>query len=602
MLTRLLFLLCFFATSAWAAPHRFGLAVLEDPTGNETIERIAARPTSDFQPLPGYSYSGGYTRSVHWLRITVSVPADEWWLEVQPPNLDDLRLYQLDPVRPGHYDERRLGDTLPFAAREIDYRGFVYRLQFPEAATHTLFLRLETTSSSMLVLRLWSPPEFLGRVNLEYGLMFSSVAILLTVLLLNVNAWFWLRDPLTPWFIAYLLALTALLTGNAGLLHQYIYPASATANNWVVNLASLLSIALGHAFYRRLFLVDRDQPLLYWIYQSVIWAPILGVFFCWAGYYIETMRLLTATVIPITLLGCALSVRLWRRGAPGGGMMLLANLISMVGVAGFLLFLRGHVAGGFVLMHSLQIASLGTIVVLQIAIGSRYRALRDARIQAEQEVVYEREMRDQQSRFLSMLAHELRTSLSVLRMAISRQPMTPKAIASAERAMVGMSDVIERSIQAEKLSGGSFILETQPCDIVELIEAIVADTPVAQRFQIALDGRPTLKTDAKLLRVILANLIDNASKYAVDETPITLDIENADGFRLYISNVVDSHGAPDPERIFDKFYRAPQAHELTGSGLGLYIARGIAEQLGGSLTCVSGTGQIGFELRLPSRP
>jgi signal transduction histidine kinase len=593
-------LLFFFATSSWAAPHRFGLAVLEDPTANETIERIAARPPSDFLPLPGHSFSSGYTRSVHWLRITIAVPADEWWLEVQPPNLDDLRLYQPTPARPGHFDERRLGDALPFAAREIDYRGFVYRLGFPEAATHTLFLRLETTSSSMLVLRLWSPPEFLGRVNLEYGLMFASVAILLTVLLLNVNAWFWLRDPLTPWFIAYLLALTALLTGNAGLLHQYIYPASATANNWVVNLASLLSIALGHAFYRRLFLVDRDQPLLYWIYQSVIWAPILGVFFSWAGYYIETMRLLTATVMPITLLGCALSVRLWRRGAPGGGMTLFANLISMVGVAGFLLFLRGHVDGGIVLMYSLQIASLGTVVVLQIAIGERYRAVRDARIHAEQEVAHERDMRAQQGRFLSMLAHELRTSLSVLRMAIGSQPMTPKAIASAERAMVGMSDVIERSIQAERLSDGSFKLDTQPCDVAELIEAIVADTPAPQRFQIGLDGRPTLNTDAKLLRVILANLIDNAAKYAVRGSPITLNITTADGFRLHIANAIDSHGAPAPERIFDKFYRAPQAHELTGSGLGLYIARGIAKQLGGSLTCVSDAGRLGFKLRLPS--
>lgn len=592
-------LCCLFSMGSTAAPLLHDLAVLEDPAGTETIESIAAADPARFKPLPGNSFAGGYTRSAYWLRLTLDAPAGETWLEALPPILDDLRLYVPDPARPGMFLERHQGDTLPFDTRELDYRGFLFKLHPPATGSMTLYLRVQSTSSLMLLLRARAPERFTAGTALEYGLLMASIAILLTVLLLNVNAWFWLRDPLTPWFIAYLLALIALMSGNAGLLHQFIYPDSASANNGVVNFASLGTMAFGHAFYRRLFGVDRGQPLLYWIYQIAFWAPFLGVPTVLASYYSETMQVLTTTVLPMTLLGCVLSVRLWRRGTPGGGMMLLANLISMAGIAAFILFLRGSVAGGFVMLHGLQIATLGSALALQLAVGTRTRALREERIQVEQEARHERDMRVQQGKFLAMLAHELRTSLSVLQMAVGQQPMAPKAIASAERAMAAMSEVIDRSIQAEKLADGQLNIERLPCDIASLVEIAVADSCDPARIHAHIEVRPTRETDCRLLRIVIANLVDNALKYGKAGTLVTVDLGTEENrLRLRVSNEVGSAGAPDSARVFDKYYRAPQAHEISGSGLGLHIAAVLARLLGGELRYLPAGERVDFELRL----
>jgi len=595
------FFIMFASMAAQAAPPILsGLAVYEDKLGTETIETISGFDQSRFKNLKSQSFTGGFTRSAHWLKLTVDAPAGESWLEVLPPILDDLRLYVPNPSLPSAYIEHRQGDTLPFAAHEVDYRGFVFKFNFPEAGRYTLYLRLQTTSSSMILLRIWPPGGLLGTANLEYGLIIASIAIVLTVLLFNINTWLTLRDPLIPWFVIYLLSLSILFAGNAGLLQQYIYPGSARANSLVVNFASVAVIAFGNTFYGRLFLVDRNQPWLFWIYKISVGIPLLGILTSISGYHVETMKIMVPMVLAMTLLGFVLSIRLLLRSISGGIMMLIANLFTMAGITAFILYLQGVVAGGSLMLHSLQLASIGTIVSLQLAVGARYRSLREDRIRAENNAQHERVVREQQGQFLAMLAHELRTSLAVLKLSFFQQPMAPKAIAIAERAMTGMSDIIDRSIEVEKLADGQLLLESLPCDVVELIEAEIADCLAPDRFQLRTEIRPTLYTDAKLLRVIIRNLIDNAAKYAAPNTPIDLVVTEAKGFNFRIENAVGPSGIPDAEKVFDKYYRAPQAHKLTGSGLGLYLAQGIALKLGGKLSYHPSADRVAFSLNLPA--
>lgn len=602
MLARIFFLFFIMLASMVvqaSPPVLTGLAVYEDKPGKETIETIHALDQTRFKTLSGQSFSSGYTRSTNWLKLTVTALAGETWLEVLPPNLDDLRLYLPNTNITNTYIEYRQGDTLPFAAHEVDYRGFVFKLNFAEAGQHTLYLRLRTTSSSMLLLRVWQPDELLATATLEYGLIIASIAITLTVLLLNLNTWLSLRDPLIPWFVIYLLLLSILFAGNAGLLHQYLYPNSNYANNLVVSFASIGAIAFGNNFYGRLFMVDRNQPRLFWTYKIAFWVPLFGFLTSLAGYYIETMQVLSPMVLLITLLGFVMSIRLWRLGSAGGTMVLLANLFTLTGITVFILYLQGVIAGGSLILHSLQIASLGTIVSLQLGVGARYRSLREDRIRAEQDAHHERVVREQQGQFMAMLAHELRTSLAVLKFAFVRQPMTPKAIASAERAMTGMGDIIARSIEVEKLADGNLLLECLPCDVVELIEAEIADSLSPERFHLQATVRPTLYTDMNLLRVIIRNLVDNAVKYAAPNTSIDLVVTDEHEFTLRIENAVGAAGLPDADKVFDKYYRAPHAHNLTGSGLGLHIAQGMATKLGGNLSYHPSAGRVAFSLSLP---
>lgn len=85
------------------------------------------------------------------------------------------------------------------------------------------------------------------------------------------------------------------------------------------------------------------------------------------------------------------------------------------------------------------------------------------------------------------------------------------------------------------------------------------------------------------MRVIVSNLIDNALKYSPVTTDISVRIERHSGqVCVQVENVVEGE-PPDPQHIFDKYYRARSAHKQTGAGLGLYIVKRLVAQLGAQI-------------------
>ena len=467
------------------------------------------------------------------------------------------------------------------------------------ATPYTYYLRLTTTSSAVLSARLMTPDDFIAATTIESNLLMASLALVLVLALLSVNSWAWSRNSLTPWFVATLMTFAAHLLGISGFLQQYFSPSTPEVSFYWVGTFAFLLISTNYGLYRRLFGVGRDRPVLYWLYEANCWLPLLAMPLALLGWQVEVLPVFLNVSVLMTGVGCVLAIKLWLRGAPGSGAMLLANLVSLAGLMVFLLQAVGLIAGGFFVWHSLQFASLGSVFALYLAMGARYRSVSDARMKAEQDARREHEERIRQGQFLAMLAHELRTSLTVLRLAISSQPMAPKTVDKAERAMNSMIDVIDQSVQVERLADGKVIIERMPCDMVLLVKSVIADSREPARIRARLADSLTLHTDGRLLRIVISNLVDNALKYGKSGEPVDVNLVT-DGahLRLVVGNAIGRAGAPDPHRVFEKYYRAPQAHTFTGSGLGLHISQALVGLLGGELRYLPSDDRALFELHL----
>ena len=202
----------------------------------------------------------------------------------------------------------------------------------------------------------------------------------------------------------------------------------------------------------------------------------------------------------------------------------------------------------------------------------------------------QRERNAEQQHFISMLAHELKTPLSVVRLSLGSGAASPSMAKYADQAVVDMNGIIERCVKALQMENESPVVYREPCDPLAEASALRGRLEDPGRLIVTssadLEG---FQTDLGLFKVILGNLLDNALKYGAPLAPITLSFEEefqrgTRGLAMWVASQPGPAGFPDPKKVFTKFYRSLGAQRSPGAGLGLFLVQGLTRLLGGGIT------------------
>jgi signal transduction histidine kinase len=198
---------------------------------------------------------------------------------------------------------------------------------------------------------------------------------------------------------------------------------------------------------------------------------------------------------------------------------------------------------------------------------------------------------------LANASHELRTPLSRLRLGIElygKDP-TPKAKAELQRDIAELDDLIEEILLASRLD---LVATPQVKESLDLL-ALVAEE-CAHYDDCALDGKPiTLCGDAKLLRRMVRNLLENAERHG--KPPIHVELRR-DGDTAVLCVIDAGAGIPEAqrERVFEPFFQL--GGERKGTGLGLALVRRIARLHGGEAKAEPRPGAAScFVIKIPIR-
>lgn len=227
----------------------------------------------------------------------------------------------------------------------------------------------------------------------------------------------------------------------------------------------------------------------------------------------------------------------------------------------------------------------------------------------------ERERRTIQSNFIDMLTHELRAALSVVKLSGSslhqqlgaQPPEVARRLENISRATDSMNSIVDRCIELERLDQGEQPIQPVECfllDIVTDLDIVVG--PAGERLMIDFKGNESVLADAHLLEVVLKNLIDNALKYALPDTPIRISgraelRDEKPGFRVIVMNEVAAGSAPQASEMFVRFFRGANAHEFSGTGLGLYLVRRLVRMQNGDADYqADAEGRVSLSIWLPA--
>lgn len=188
---------------------------------------------------------------------------------------------------------------------------------------------------------------------------------------------------------------------------------------------------------------------------------------------------------------------------------------------------------------------------------------------------------DEKDRMLGAIGHDLRTPLASLRIRVENmEPDEERAAAVAK--IEEMTTMLEDILVLAR--SGRNREESRPVDVTALVDA-VAEEYRALRATVTFEGdtRHVLAVQPNLLRRAIRNLIDNALKYTGEAEVMVRDA--ADGVEIHVIDRGPGIAAGELERVLQPFYRIEQSRsrDTGGAGLGLAIARSIAEGHGGTL-------------------
>ncbi len=211
---------------------------------------------------------------------------------------------------------------------------------------------------------------------------------------------------------------------------------------------------------------------------------------------------------------------------------------------------------------------------------------------------------------LASLSHDLRTPLTAIKgLAHEMQPLGDERALIIEEQADRLNRLVTDLLDAGRLNGGALPLDIQLNAVDDLLGAVqqhVSARADQDRLRISLDDPASLsfgRFDFVHSLRILVNLVDNAFKHTPQGTPIEL-AAGVEGDEVVFR--VRDKGAgmpiPDSDQVFLPYYRVPgKADDGQSTGLGLWIARRLAEAQDGTLTYQQRDGGgVTFELRLPA--
>jgi signal transduction histidine kinase len=215
-----------------------------------------------------------------------------------------------------------------------------------------------------------------------------------------------------------------------------------------------------------------------------------------------------------------------------------------------------------------------------------------------------------------MASHEFRTPLSTVLSSISLlakysttedQPKRDKHIDRIKSSVKTLTDILNEFLSLGKIEEGKVDVKPDKFDLTEFVSNTINEMNVllkqGQKIQYNHIGTPFTYSDSNLLKHVLVNLISNAIKFSPENSIIHIETKIIDD--ITILQITDQGiGIPKADQIhlFERFFRATNATNIQGTGLGLHIVGRYVELLKGTITYQSKLEQGStFTITYPSK-
>ena len=583
-------------------------AFFEDKTGKMSFQDVKGK---NFEKINS-ALSGGYSSSVFWLRLKINPLVESNFksllLRIQPSYIDSIQLFDSADTTNA---KRVVGDAQPSASNDYNSINFNFVIPGLEKERY-VWLKINTTGTYFVTVQAFTINEFINTDLIQQIFFAFYIGVLCFLFIFPLTIWIRDKDSLNIVFVVKQFAAIVLVVMDTGIQRLIFKNTDPVLLNILfnLNLVTYTAVLIGfHYFFLKDYYPKFWVKILFIIALICYPIEIIEIFnkYFTDSLYINSIVLSLLALIFFFIPFFGLS---WEKiSNPMFSKKSMTIIYSSIAISILLTTLPslGYVNGNSYSMIPGLLSGCITGIVFLFVLQYRNRMFREqgAREVAQANALanFERSKRQEKERFISMLTHELKTPLSVLKLAYESGDVI-KTDKHVEGALKDINDVIDRCALEDKLENQGFKLLIERHSLKRIVYQKISEYENADRFKLTIEGDLWIESDLNLLRIILGNLLDNAIKYGDENSPILINSRTENqNIKFTISNTIGEVGAPDEERLFTKYYRSEKAHKNTGSGLGLYLVSNLAKLLKGEAKYFLSSDQklITFELTLPEK-
>lgn len=563
------------------------LAVSYDPLGAVHPDGIA---DSVFVPVSRHS-AHGYQPGRLWFRFDLeSAPGAAWEraiLRIGVPNLDEVTLFHRD--RRGAWVQQQSGDRLPLSERPLASPGLGFVIERDRLGDNEFYLSVRSSGTLGVSMSVGEYSAILALEQRDNTLFAAYIFLLLGATALTGVFYLQRQDRLFLIFFFSQLVYFCATVSYSGYL-SVLRPDLATdrvTSIWVP-LGVMATVFFHVAFFRAL----RAHKAVLVPCQIVFLAY---VFLIPAAFFVDPGILLQISHFLLTFFLLLMAIAAWTIRDEAYVSRQLVRIVYLIYVASIAIWIMPTVG----LLPAVGLSFFGPAiqgivnVTLILAMVLRHAACEREKAEMAEQSLQKLRIEGEVQRRISKLysdlfwtvSHEVATGLTILRLALSKPSISPQDRARVRRAIDGLERLLENFNQSANIEQGMIVIKRQESDLVRLIadaaeaEGRKGDQP---RFRIDQPQTIPISTDEVYVRIVLSNLLSNAIKYSPEGSLVDIRVSIEVGqVVVVIDNECIPDAIPDPEAVFDRFYRNERVLAERGTGLGLYIVQQLLRLLGG---------------------
>ena len=447
----------------------------EDKEGDTSLDKAQGLFESGEFNTATANFNFGFSDSPYWIYLTFSIeeaaPQFEWkdiLFEFNYPHLDDIQIYRaVGQEKPRLYAS--LGDHQPFAERMIPDSVFVIPDVIKMNDTYHYWVRVETTSSMMLLISIWDKDNYIEEKNhrlLAYGIYYG---ILIVMMFYNMFIGFSIKDRSYLYYVGYIASFTIFQACLFGHAYQYLWPTMPALNELVLPSSILLCLMFAVSFSRSFLQIDKLHPRvnkMLIVMVALCSVSLVASFF--VGYRISILLAVWVGFCAVFSIFVA-AINSLATGFRGAKLFLVAWITLLFASIVMGLTASGILPANMFTRHVAQVGSALEVILLSLALADRINRIKAEKRFIEKQSKLKLEEKNKELNqaldllkksntlkddFLATISHELRTpmngiegSLQVIQDGIVDGSVKPHIDAAAQSAnrMTQLVDSLPRS-------------------------------------------------------------------------------------------------------------------------------------------------------------